>query len=71
MVSVRTFYESGQIFSEEEYKDGILDGLSKRYYTGGTVQYLNVFKNGQKISTRAFDKNGTLKYSKEYPYVSD
>jgi antitoxin component YwqK of YwqJK toxin-antitoxin module len=65
---VRTFYESGQIFSEEEYKAGILDGISKRYYTVGTVQYLNVFKNGQKISTRAYEKNGVLKYNKSYPY---
>jgi len=66
---VRTFYESGQIFSEEEYKAGILEGTSKRYYTGGTVQYLNIFKNGQKVSTKAFEKNGTMKYDKSYPYA--
>lgn len=42
------YFSNGKVFSEEEYKDGKLDGILKNYYPNGNVTQETSYKQGEK-----------------------
>lgn len=63
----RTYYESGNLMSEGEYKDGSLNGTVTIYYENGVTKQLETYENGRKIKIKIFDPKGHLKAGPQYP----
>ncbi len=64
----RWWYESGQLQSEETYKNGKLDGTTWReWYESGQLQSEETYKNGKLDGTwREWYESGQLKYERTY-----
>jgi antitoxin component YwqK of YwqJK toxin-antitoxin module len=43
----KSYYESGALHTEWNFKNGKLEGLAKTYYESGTIKSEGVFKNGK------------------------
>jgi len=59
------FYDSwesfGQKSKEEDYLDGILDGLSTEWYENGQKKKEGTFKDGKEISYKEWNEDGSVK----------
>ena len=55
------YFEAGEIFSEENYKNGLLEGDLKNYYKNGKVTEHTLYKNGLKHGvSKKYSDEGTL-----------
>ncbi len=43
-----------------------LHGICKTYYESGEIQYIDTYKNGNKLSRKAFNEEGKLKFEQNY-----
>ena len=63
---VATYYESGKIQVEENWKDGIKNGFHKGYYEEGNIEWLYYFakdgKRDESKKTTRFHQNGNVWY---------
>ena len=60
--------KKGPIISEAEYKNGVINGISKEYRYSGTLKSEIEYKNGVKIKGKEYDSHGNLIYDGEYLY---
>jgi len=60
--------KKGPIISEAEYKNGVLNGISKEYRYSGTLKSEIEYINGVKIKGKEFDSHGNLIFDGEYLY---
>lgn len=49
-VTIRGWYENGQLSYEDNYKQGKLDGVSRDWYESGQLRYERSYKQGERIS---------------------
>ncbi|HAR62042.1 MAG: hypothetical protein DKM50_01735 [Candidatus Margulisiibacteriota bacterium] len=62
-----THDKSGRLVDHMSYADGkVLFGTRKEYYENGLTKYMDSYRNGVKISRRAYEENGNLKFTKNY-----
>jgi antitoxin component YwqK of YwqJK toxin-antitoxin module len=40
--------------------------VCKEYYENGDIRYIDNLKNGEKISRKAFDEEGKIKFEQKY-----
>jgi len=58
---VKDYYPTGELMTELNYKNGILDGVAKGYYPNGQVRYSATYVNGKENGTRqAWTQEGVL-----------
>ena len=63
----KSYYEDGKLKSEENYKDGQLDGISKRYYENGKLRFEYNYKDDKRNGiSKSYYKNGKLKSEENY-----
>ena len=65
----KSYYESGQLDEEVNFKNEKREGIAKRYYESGGIEYIETYKDGQKINRKAYDKRRKLEFSHDYPYT--
>lgn len=57
----QAWYETGILWSEAEYHEGVNHGFSKTYFENGKVRYQGNYENGKKVGDwKYYDENGTL-----------
>lgn len=56
----RTFYPSGTVKSEWEYKDGKRDGTARHYTEEGNLRFLDEYSGDKRVSRKEFDERGNL-----------
>ncbi len=54
------YYESGQLKSKWNYKDGKQEGISKLYKESGQLWWEGNYKNGVMINQKKYDSDGNL-----------
>lgn len=59
-------FANGKIKLEENYKDGVLDGMSKRYYSNGNLRSLTHLKNGEFTWQKTYFENEKLNSVERY-----
>lgn len=60
----RTYYESGQIMSEMQYKDGVRTGFCKRYAQDGAIKWVKDYTKEAMERIDAFnEKKGKVSYT--------
>ena len=52
----KLYYESGNLRQEGNFKDDKQDGITKTYYPNGGIMYIDIYRNGQKINRKAYDR---------------
>ncbi|OGX24924.1 MAG: hypothetical protein A2787_03235 [Omnitrophica WOR_2 bacterium RIFCSPHIGHO2_01_FULL_48_9] len=58
----KTYYDTGELYEEKNYKDGNYDGIFKQYYKDGTLMAEYHFKNGESAGeTRTYYEDGKLR----------
>ena len=58
----KRYYDSGEIGSEETYKNGKLNGPSKKYYKNGNLMHEDFYKDGVVDGvSRDYYENGQLR----------
>ena len=57
------YYENGQIMTEENYKDGNLDGIYNFWYENGQKKIEAYFKDGKHTKWTEWHKNGKKKWN--------
>jgi len=63
----RVWYTNGQLHRRQNYKDGLIDGLSEAWYKDGKLQYRGNYKRGNYDGLReAWYENGRLEYWANY-----
>jgi len=60
-------FEEGRLVLEQEFKSGKEDGITRRFYENGAVKEEILYRNGDKISEKQFDK---FKNPKVFTFVS-
>lgn len=63
----KSYYRSGSQRAEWNYGDNRLDGITRIYYENGGIQYIDTYKNGQKVNRKAYDSKGKLEFDQDYP----
>ena len=73
MVNVRrnglwkSFYKTGELWSETYYKDGYLDSITTAYYKNGKVRYKGQYYKSHKTGVwEFFNEQGELTDTKDY-----
>ena len=58
----------GSMSLERNYRSGKLDGMTRIYYdgNGAGVHYEDIYKDGQKVSRKAFDEDGRQQFEQLY-----
>lgn len=61
-------YPDGQLMSEEEYQNGYVEGVQRRYYENGQLKE-EYYLKGNKLSRyfKRWDEGGTLLSENKYP----
>ncbi|GAA3961986.1 energy transducer TonB [Hymenobacter antarcticus] len=54
------WFASGEMRGRRTYKAGQLEGQAVVYYSGGTIQQLSLYQQGQEKSRQCFDVSGQL-----------
>jgi antitoxin component YwqK of YwqJK toxin-antitoxin module len=54
----RSFHENGQLWRQENYKDGIRFGTFKLYYENGQLKGEGCYKDGEEIKQKCWDEDG-------------
>jgi len=54
------YYENGQLRSETPYRDDKIEGIVKMYREDGSVQRVDIYKNGEKTEEKTYNKEGGL-----------
>jgi antitoxin component YwqK of YwqJK toxin-antitoxin module len=62
----KTYYKSGQIMSEIDFKDNKINGMMKKYYKDGMYKAIDVYENGKLTRRSEYDESGALAFDKEY-----
>lgn len=62
----KVYRESGGLILEATLRDGKEDGKSKTYREDGSIEYIDAYKNGEKINRKAFDIEGKLLFDQDY-----
>ena len=52
------YYESGQLKQEVNFVNDKQEGINKGYYESGGIEFIDTYKNGQRINRKKYDKNG-------------
>ena len=61
------YYENGQLWIRENYKDGQQHGLTELYYENGQLSIKGNFKNGEQHGLlKYFSEDGSLQRSYKY-----
>lgn len=64
---VRDYHENGQLYQEETYKDGELEGISKEWYENCELKLESIYKNGISDGvSKGWHENGQLKHESAY-----
>ena len=64
---VRSYYESGELFSEQQYVDGIQDGTANIFYKNGNLKKQTIYKDDkQNGMDTMFYKNGNIETQTKY-----
>lgn len=58
-VRVRQWFNNGQLWIDQRYRDGDLDGEIREYYPNGTLRSSAVYLRGKSVSVQYFDTRGT------------
>ena len=56
----KTYYENGQLKSEENVVDGKRNGIAKWYYENGQLEFEANYKDNEVVSIKRYDINGKL-----------
>ncbi|MFK5976126.1 MAG: hypothetical protein QM493_06425 [Sulfurovum sp.] len=60
---VRSYYESGELYSEIKYIDGKPDGIDTVFYKNGNIKTQTNFVDGELTKeSKIFDENGNIEY---------
>jgi len=59
-------YENGQLWREQNYKDGELHGLYRGWHENGQLKVEGNWKDGDRISKKEWDKDGNLTLDETY-----
>jgi antitoxin component YwqK of YwqJK toxin-antitoxin module len=63
----RSWYESGQPWSETTFKDGVKNGKTTTWYDNGNKRYEGFFKNNKESGRWVFwTENGSISDTKNY-----
>ena len=63
----KTYYKSGELWSELYFKNGQPDSTTTAYYPNGKVRYQGFYTKGQKSGTwKIFKEDGSIKELKHY-----
>ena len=55
-----TWYENGQMSYKANFVAGEYEGEAATWSTNGLQQSVSVFQNGNEVSRKAWDENGSL-----------
>ena len=62
-----TYYESGALMTESNYKNGKLEGLEKDYYESGALQGERNYKNDKPVGlAKEYSESGVIQYIDTY-----
>ncbi len=62
----REWYESGEIWSEEMYKNGYVDGMSRLWWKSGELESERMYNNGNNTGiSRGWYITGILRYEND------
>ncbi len=63
----KTYYKSGELWSEIYFKNGQPDSTTTAYYPNGKIRYQGFYTKGQKSGTwKIFKEDGSIKELKHY-----
>ncbi len=61
------YYPGGQLKAVAHFKDGVPAGTAKQYYKSGEIQYIDIYKNGEKTTNRrAYGEKDHLESEQDY-----
>lgn|GEM_PF-2871381 len=56
----KNYYDTGQLHFEFNFKNGVLDGISKEYYKNGNIKSLYAFSHELLLRKEIYKDNGDL-----------
>lgn len=54
---IRTYYKSGKLKSEDNVVHNRLNGLSMEWYENGSIKYIEMWREGRRVSIRRWNIN--------------
>jgi antitoxin component YwqK of YwqJK toxin-antitoxin module len=56
----------GSLWTEQGYKNGILDGLSRGWYANGQLDSETLYRTGRRVYDREWHQNGKRKLDRQF-----
>lgn len=69
--AVETYYPNGKVKTQWTMKDGRADGPVTTYYEDGEILYIDIYKDGQRLSRKKYSVEGKLEFEQQYSYQVD
>jgi len=58
----KEYYDTGQLMEEVFFKNDKKDGLSNVFFKNGKVRHVDMYKDGTRVSRKAYDQRGMLEF---------
>ncbi|MHB9155479.1 MAG: toxin-antitoxin system YwqK family antitoxin [Endomicrobiales bacterium] len=64
--TVKKYYETGELFEEQVWKNGVPDGETRLYYRNGRLKGIDTFVRGKFVRSVGFDSEGKMIWDQVY-----
>lgn len=69
--TAETYYPSGKVKTQWTMKNGKAEGPVTTYYEDGEILYIDIYKDGQRLSRKKYSVEGKLEFEQQYSYQID
>ena len=56
----KSFYDTGNLWTEQNYKKNMLDGETKIYRNDSSLWYIETYENGKLVLSKEYSEDGKL-----------
>ena len=62
----KSYYENGNLESEQSYRNGRLDGGAKAYHPNGKLQFAFQYRKDVPVAVKEYDQEGNMIFQAVY-----